>query len=485
MKMKRLHMLYPVWLLGLSLMLGIHAPALAQSGAPNLIQFHGRLVDPVTSQPITTPTQIRVQIIQGGTAEENPSTGRVVFAEQAEVTPDDAGQLDYLIGSHAPGVGTGRARLEVEDFDTTQPVFVEIALVQPNGSVQVMLPRQRLGSVPYALQAATAAISTDDTLMGIGTGETPLGIANGGVGTNQLATNAVTAAKIAPGQVVKSLNGLFDNVTLVAGANITITPSGNMLTLAAPNALTSISHNATLMGTGTSGMPLGVAVPLSLSGQIASPNAIITANTSSDGFGVQGFSDGNSGAGVAGFNTGGGAGVASFSQSGNLFEGFAVALRFRVRNDGQVRSNVGFTTPAADFAEMTEVEEASSREAESYQPGDVLIISPETGKLKKCSQPYCPLVAGIYSTHPGFLGGQGIEESSTNKVPLALIGQVPCKVTTENGAIAIGDLLVTSSTPGSAMKGTDRNLMLGAIVGKALEPLSSGTGTIRVLVTLQ
>ena len=50
---------------------------------------------------------------------------------------------------------------------------------------------------------------------------------------------------------------------------------------------------------------------------------------------------------------------------------------------------------------------------------------------------------------------------------------------------AIGDLLVTSSTPGYAMKGTDRNLMLGAIVGKALESLHSGTGIIRILVTSQ
>jgi hypothetical protein len=147
-----------VGLIGLSLMPALHAPAFAQSGAPNLIQFHGRLVDPMTSQPMTAPTQIRVQIIQGGTAEDNPTTGRVVFTEQAEVTPDDTGAFDYLIGSHAGGVGTGRVRLDAEDFNTTQPVFVEIALVQPNGTVQVVLPRQRLGSVPYALQAADTAV---------------------------------------------------------------------------------------------------------------------------------------------------------------------------------------------------------------------------------------------------------------------------------------------------------------------------------------
>jgi len=33
--------------------------------------------------------------------------------------------------------------------------------------------------------------------------------------------------------------------------------------------------------------------------------------------------------------------------------------------------------------------------------------------------------------------------------------------------------------------GTDRSRMLGAVVGKALEPLHKGTGVIQVLVTLQ
>jgi hypothetical protein len=69
--------------------------------------------------------------------------------------------------------------------------------------------------------------------------------------------------------------------------------------------------------------------------------------------------------------------------------------------------------------------------------------------------------------------------------PLAVVGIVPCKVTAENGAIARGDLLVTSSRPGYAMKGTDRRRMLGAVVGKALRPLAQGAAVIEVLVTLQ
>lgn len=55
----------------------------------------------------------------------------------------------------------------------------------------------------------------------------------GQITTANIAENVVTAPKIASGQVVKSLNGLNDNVTLAAGANITITPAGNTLTISA------------------------------------------------------------------------------------------------------------------------------------------------------------------------------------------------------------------------------------------------------------
>ena len=97
------------------------------------------------------------------------------------------------------------------------------------------------------------------------------------------------------------------------------------------------------------------------------------------------------------------------------------------------------------------------------------------------------LFRSIYSTKPGMLGTtRKIDESAPrNDVPLAVVGVVPCKVTSENGPIQIGDLLVTSSTAGHAMRGTDRSKMLGAVVGKALEPLLEGQGVIQVLVTLQ
>jgi len=141
-------------------------------------------------------------------------------------------------------------------------------------------------------------------------------------------------------------------------------------------------------------------------------------------------------------------------------------------------------TCGGDYAESVDV----GGDRKNYEPGDVLVISAESGSdVLKSAEPYSTLVAGIYSTKPGVVGRRQTTDAktSTTEVPMAMVGIVPTKVSAENGAIKRGDLLVTSSTLGYAMKGTDRSRMLGAVVGKALGSLGSGTGVIEVLVTLQ
>jgi hypothetical protein len=95
------------------------------------------------------------------------------------------------------------------------------------------------------------------------------------------------------------------------------------------------------------------------------------------------------------------------------------------------------------------------------------------------------MVAGIYATKPGVIGRRQSLPKDGAELPMAMIGVVPTKVSAENGPIHPGDLLVTSSISGYAMKGTDRSQMLGAVIGKAMQPLKSSTGLIEVLVTLQ
>jgi len=125
---------------------------------------------------------------------------------------------------------------------------------------------------------------------------------------------------------------------------------------------------------------------------------------------------------------------------------------------------------------------------EEYSAGDLLVIDPKGKRqLALAKQPYSTLVAGIFSTKPGMVGTTHriSDPVSPEEVPLVVVGIVPCKVSAENGSIQVGDLLATSSTLGHAMKGTDRARLVGAIVGKALEPLDKGVGVIQVLVTLQ
>jgi len=157
---------------------------------------------------------------------------------------------------------------------------------------------------------------------------------------------------------------------------------------------------------------------------------------------------------------------------------------FRVDGQGTVFADGGFRPFGADFAESMAVK----GNRDQYGPGDLMVIDASGNRrLALSTNAYSTLVAGIYSTQPGMLGSTRRLDEAADKdeVPLAVVGVVPCKVSAENGPISAGDLLVTSSTAGYAMRGTDRKKMLGAVIGKALEPLSSGKGVVQVLVTLQ
>jgi hypothetical protein len=174
-------------------------------------------------------------------------------------------------------------------------------------------------------------------------------------------------------------------------------------------------------------------------------------------------------------------------------------IEFRVYRDGDVTADGSFSPGGADMAEMIAV----SAGAETVEPGDVLVIDPNVAESTvKSTAPRSTLVAGIYSTKPGFIGSERdwdkpqtdpagevmaytMEElaSEFDEIPMAIAGIVPCKVSAENGPIRPGDLLVTSGTPGHAMR--DASPGVGTVLGKALGSLESGTGTIKVMVTLQ
>lgn len=179
-----------------------------------------------------------------GTSGQIPKFGGGDFLVNSVITEDFNGRIG--IGTQSP----------------TSPLTVAGRIETTSGGIKFPDGTVQLTSAAGAL----LQVSHDATLTGNGTSAMPLGLADSGVTGPKIANGAITGAKIASGQVVKSLNGLFDNVSLAAGANITVTPSGNSLNISAPNLLSSVAHNSTLVGNGTSASPLGVAVPLNLNG---------------------------------------------------------------------------------------------------------------------------------------------------------------------------------------------------------------------------
>jgi hypothetical protein len=141
-----------------------------------------------------------------------------------------------------------------------------------------------------------------------------------------------------------------------------------------------------------------------------------------------------------------------------------------------------FDTTAGDVAEYLPSDQ-------KLEPGDVVMADPGGGaRLVLAEGAYNTTVLGVISTQPGVALGSGEYDGgdgNEGRVPLALVGQVPCKVSAENGPIRPGDLLVTSPTPGHAMRADPEKVRPGMILGKALDSWDEGLGTIQVLVTLQ
>ncbi len=118
---------------------------------------------------------------------------------------------------------------------------------------------------------------------------------------------------------------------------------------------------------------------------------------------------------------------------------------------------------------------------EQLQPGDVVIIDPDSpNHIKKCTMANDTRVAGIISTSPTLTVGE--RKNGEGRFPLVLTGIVPCNVIATQ-PVQPGDLLTTSDKPGFAMKAEHPEI--GTVLGKAMEPLTNGSGQIKVLVTLK
>lgn len=197
--------------------------------------------------------------------------------------------------------------------------------------------------------------------------------------------------------------------------------------------------------------------------------------------------------GVVGDGGVGGTGVfgiarASSSGAGGIAVHGRGTIAGRFEGDVEVTGDIKLLNPQnADCAEDFDILEVN------VEPGTVMVLT-ENGSLQSSHQEYDKKVAGVVSGAGGYTpamvlarrqGSPDQQNKRKNRLPIALIGKVYCKVDARHSPIETGDLLTTSSTKGYAMKAEDPLKAFGAVIGKALGSIKDGLGMIPVLVTLQ
>jgi hypothetical protein len=169
--------------------------------------------------------------------------------------------------------------------------------------------------------------------------------------------------------------------------------------------------------------------------------------------------------------------LTNVSANGQIIKGFSsggATLAFQVESNGNVEAHGSFIPNGVDYADQLPAQG-------DLEPGDVVAMG-EDGLLHRATSANESDVAGVYSTKPGVVGRQEEEQRAT--IPVALAGVIPVKVTSENGAIRVGDLLVSSSKPGEAMR-APANPVPGTVFGKAMQSMDGSTGKIEMLVWLR
>lgn len=203
----------------------------------------------------------------------------------------------------------------------------------------------------------------------------------------------------------------------------------------------------------------------------SSTNGAGVAGISQNWVGVRGVT-GSSNAAISAQNTGTGPGIYATSAGGPaaVFAGIA-------------RTEVLQITGGSDLAERFQVSDGATAE-----PGTVMVIDPDNpGHLTPATTAYDRKVAGVVSGAGDVATGlvlhqEGVLEGDTI---VAIAGRVYVQAEALSGPIMPGDMLTTSDMPGYVMAAADHDRAQGAVIGKAMTGLSSGTGLVLVLINLQ
>lgn len=326
-----------------------------------------------------------------------------------------------------------------------------------------MLPRQRLFPVPWAMQASIAQnAQTANTLIANATipGQLTIDRGNGGASNGQWPALLLTSNGDGYGSAL-----YFRNINGNQNWSIHPDPAGELHIEDRNNGAVQVVINQN--GTVTV-HNLGVGGNMNTNGTISAGGNI---------------------------NAGGDINASNLTLVGNLLVG---GINGNVNANGKVTANKGFngkcgSDPGAVGLLITcnqDVAETFATEQRT-EAGDLVVFVPDdraTPTVRRSANPYEPMIVGVVSTNPGlvfdqgktYLAGDNANLITDEQTVVAMVGRVPTKFSLENGPIAVGDPLTSSSTPGVAMKATGA----GQIIGYAMQ--SSATATEdKLLVWLQ
>ncbi len=161
------------------------------------------------------------------------------------------------------------------------------------------------------------------------------------------------------------------------------------------------------------------------------------------------------------------------SASDVMFEvSSSTGIGFKILGDGEAISDQAFNSAGADYAEYFYTVN------NDLEAGEVVCVDIENeNAVERCERGADGNVMGIVSTNPSIIGNykEGYKENS-NHVVIGMLGQVPAKVTTENGPIRPGDSLTSASQAGYIMRANPGD----PTVGVALESLDADMITTTV-----
>lgn len=197
------------------------------------------------------------------------------------------------------------------------------------------------------------------------------------------------------------------------------------------------------------------------------------------GNGVYGYTEVSNASGVCGAvaaGNSGGAGVTGIGKVAGRFLG-------NVAITGSLTVNGDILLAGADYAEEFDVDDEDGGVVEA-SPGTVMVLSND-GSVRPAGTANDRRVVGVVSGGGRFRPGVILDHqvNGRRRCAIALTGKVLCKVDADLGAVAVGDLLTTSSTTGYAMRTSSIETSFGALIGKAMEPLDRGRGLVPILVS--